>query len=198
MFVGIHHTGFVQSTTGIENYQYMGDRSGLNVVTVLHHLTRKSVYTELRYNYEELNTISAYLGKSLSVNDNADFSFSPMAGVVMGAYSGGSLALNTDFEHKRLFFSSQAQYTINTAHSTSNFFYNWSELGYYTLPWLYTGFTVQQTWYAATKIKTIPGFLAGLKKRQWSVPLYVFNPAGREKYFVIGINLEWDQLKKNK
>ena len=196
--LSIYNTTFGQSKTGVENYQSMVDRSAINLVYVIHHSTKKNVYTELRYNYEDLNTVSGYIGKTLEINGNSNFSVSPMAGLVVGNYTGGSLAMNTDFEYKKIYFSSQAQYTINKDDETNNFFYNWSELAYYTLPWLYTGVTLQQTWLPETKMKTVPGILAGFKKNRWSVPVYLFNPAGKERYFIIGVNIEWEHQNKTK
>ncbi|MCW3118863.1 MAG: hypothetical protein JWM28_2945 [Chitinophagaceae bacterium] len=198
MLISIHNTSFEQSKTGIENYQYMADRSVLNLVALVHHTTKKNLYTELRYNYEDLNTVSVYVGKTLFIKGNSDFSFSPMAGLVMGKYTGGSLAMNTDFEYKKIFFSSQAQYTISNDDKANSFFYNWSELLYYTRPWFFTGITIQQTWLCEIKMKTVTGLLAGFKKNKWSIPVYLFRPLDREKYVVIGINIEWEQNKKNR
>jgi hypothetical protein len=176
----------------------MADRSAINLVSVLHHRTKNNLYSEIRYNYEELHTASVYAGKTFVVKNSNTFSLTPMAGIVMGNYTGGSLALNTNLELKNVFFSSQAQYTISKESRTGSYFYNWAEIGYYTLPWLYTGVTVQQTLLYQAKMKTAAGIIAGVTKNKWSVPVYFFNPLGPEKYFIVGINFEWEQFKKSK
>ena len=197
-FMALHNTSFEQSKTGIENYQYMADRSGVNLVSIIHHQTKRGLYTELRYNYEELHTASVYAGRTLLIGNNKNFSFTPMAGLVMGNYTGGSLAMNTDLEYKSVYFSSQAQYTVNKDDANDNFFYNWAELGYNLLPWLYTGVTVQQTLLRKMKMETAAGFTTGFVRNKWSVPVYFFNPFRDDKYFVIGINYEWEPYKKTK
>jgi len=185
-----------QSKSGIENYNYMGNKINYTWAPVVHNLTDKGMYTEMRYNYEELKTASLYLGKSFNANGSIESSFTPAAGIVVGKYTGASMALNTEVSYRNIFFNSQAQYTISAEKTSNNFYYNWSDLYYMSLPWLFTGFTMQQTGMYNTTMKTEAGLLMGFTKGKWTIPVYLFNVLNDQKYFVIGINVEWEKINK--
>jgi len=65
-----------------------------------------------------------------------------------------------------------------------------------SLPWLFTGFTMQQTGMYNTTMKTEAGLLMGFTKGKWTIPVYLFNVLNDQKYFVIGINVEWEKINK--
>jgi len=174
----------------------MGNTINYIWVPVIHHLGKHGVYSEFRYNYEEAGAASVYIGKNFVSKGTIESSVTPAAGVVFGKYTGGSLALNSSFSYKKFSFCSQSQYTICAGNKTSNFFYNWSDLYYQELQWLYTGFAIQQTKYRLNGMKTEAGVLAGFIVNKWTVPVYLFNPLSQEKYFIIGINLEWGENNK--
>jgi len=41
-----------------------------------------------------------------------------------------------------------------------------------------------------------PGIMAGFNFKKFSIPLYVFNPFNSERYFVFGINFQYDFKKR--
>lgn len=174
----------------------MGNTINYTWVPVIHHLSKKGVYSEFRYNYEEAGAASVYIGKNLVTKGIIESSVTPAAGIVFGKYTGGSLALNTSLSYKNFFFCSQSQYTVSADSRANNFLYNWSELYYQNLPWLYSGFTVQQTKYCKEEMRTEAGVLVGFIKNKWTIPVYLFDPLSKEKYFIIGINLEWEENNK--
>ena len=45
-------------------------------------------------------------------------------------------------------------------------------------------------------MKTEAGVLVGFIKNKWTMPVYLFNPLSKEKYFIVGINLEWEENNK--
>jgi len=185
-----------QSKSGFENYNYMGNKINYTWAPVVHNLTEKGMYTEMRYNYEELKTASLYLGKIFNTKGDIESSFTPAAGIVVGKYTGASMALNTELSYRNIFFNSQAQYTISAEKTASNFYYNWSDLYYMSLPWLFTGLTMQQTGVYNTAMKTETGLLMGVTRGKWTIPVYLFNVLNDQKYFIVGINMEWEKIKK--
>jgi hypothetical protein len=44
--------------------------------------------------------------------------------------------------------------------------------------------------------KTETGLLMGFTKGKWTVPVYLFNPLHDQKYFIIGLNVEWEKANK--
>jgi len=185
-----------QAKSGIENYHYMGNNIDYVWTPVVHHVTEKGMYAEMRYNYEELRTGSVYFGKTFSPKGTVESSFTPSLGIVAGNYTGASLALNTGLNYKNIFFNSQAQYTVSAEKTGNNFYYNWSDLYYQSLPWLFTGVTMQQTLLYNTGLKMETGVLMGFRRGRWTIPVYLFNVLNEKKYFVIGMNVEWEKIKK--
>ena len=184
-------TAFSQPKTGLESYNFLSRGKDNVWMPVVHHLTKKGIYSEMRYNYEELNTVSLYGGKNFTGDGKLNYDITPMLGAVVGKYNGGSVAVNIDLGYKRTSLSTQAQYTVNTDRSTDNFFFNWSELTYQPLKWMYAGISVQQTKVYKTNLKSEYGVLACFIVKNFSVPVYLFNPFSNEQNIIIGINVEW-------
>jgi hypothetical protein len=185
-----------QSKISFEQYSFMGGNQPGLLAPVAHYESRQNWYAEARYNYEDIHTFSLYIGHAFSGGKDFSWSFTPMVGGMAGKLEGGSFGLNSACSFKKFNFASQAQYSISAATRYDNFFYNWSELCYQPLDWIYTGIALQHTRIYATNALMDPGILVGFSFQQWSFPLYSFNPFGGRPYFVAGINWEWKHAGK--
>ena len=76
-----------QSHGRIEQYYYTG-AGGSTLVPKIFYENNKKWYGEARYNYEELRTFSFIAGKVFSNEDVVSYSFTPVAGVVIGKFNG--------------------------------------------------------------------------------------------------------------
>jgi len=83
------HKAGAQSKTGIENYNFLSSGETYVWMPVVHHLGKKGLYTEMRYNYEDRNTASVYVGRDFSNEKTIRYSFKPMLGIVFGKFKGG-------------------------------------------------------------------------------------------------------------
>ncbi|MEO6316283.1 MAG: hypothetical protein ABIU63_14315 [Chitinophagaceae bacterium] len=180
-----------QTTISVEQYSYMGLGNASLLTPVAHYENKHNWYAEARYNYEDINTFSLYAGRTFSGHDDLSWSLTPMVGGMAGKLKGGSFGLNSACTFRKFGFSSQAQYSVSADTQNDNFFYNWSELYYQPVRWIYTGIALQHTRAYATTALLNPGILLGFSYNQWSFPLYSFNPFAVERYFVLGINWEW-------
>jgi hypothetical protein len=183
-----------QSKLSFEQYSFMGGGQPGLVAPVAHYENKQQWYAEARYNYEDTHTFSLYAGHTFSGEHNFSWSVTPMIGGMAGKLTGGSVGLNSACSFKKFSFSSQAQYSISAETRYDNFFYNWSELYYQPLGWMYTGIAVQHTRIYATNALVDPGILLGFSFNQWSFPLYSFNPFANNRYFVAGVNWEWKHM----
>lgn len=183
----------ISQKRGVEQYYYGGTKGFSTIVPKLFYQNKKNWYAEVRYNYEELETISINAGKSFSKEDDLSYTITPIAGITAGKLNGASLGLNAETEYKNLFFSAESQYTFSPRNRDANFFYNWSELGYQVTNKLYTGFAMQMTRLYNTANTWEPGIMAGLTFNKWTFPIYVFNPSANTRYFVVGINIQWGE-----
>jgi hypothetical protein len=188
----MQHTLSAQSKLLLENYYYKDMNS---IVPMIHVETKDDWYAELRHNYEDAETFSLYAGKTFRSGNEFEFSITPLLGYAVGKFTGPSLALNTDMEWRGLFFSSQNQYSLSARVKEESFFFSWAEVGYSVSDVFFTGITLQYT--RLNKQNTAePGFLAGLSLNNISFPCYLFKPFQRDRYFVLGLNYEFDLKRK--
>ena len=187
----MQHNLAAQTKNGIENYNFLSSKEAYVWMPVIHHVSKKGFYAEMRYNYEALKTASVYLGKSISKKGELNYTVTPMLGMVFGNYTGGSLAMNIDVEYKKIFLSMQTQYTVNRDGVKNNFFFNWTDIGYQPLHWFYAGVSTQQTQLYKARFKSEYGMLVGFLIKKITIPVYVFSPLCKSRNLIIGINTAW-------
>jgi hypothetical protein len=189
------HTINAQSKLGFENYNYIRQQDNAGFVPMFHLQTKNNWYTELRYNYEDAQTVSLFTGKSFEGGNTLEYSLIPMIGLSTGRFTGASVGLNTDASWKSFNLCSQSQYSIAMKKNTPDFFFNWSELTFSISKNAFAGLSMQYT--LQEKEQTIePGIVAGINFKSISFPVYVFNPFRTDHYFVVGLNYEYNLGKK--
>lgn len=193
------HLAAAQSEGGLEQYAYLSKSESLTLVPIVH-IQNEKWYVEARYNYEELKTFSAYVGKIFSGEEGThSYSIIPVIGIVTGKFKGGSVGLDITFNDSDIFFTSQSQYTFTKSEYNQNFMYSWSELGYEASKWIYAGLALQHTQLFQKTEQPLTydfGIMTGLKLGQWTVPIYSFSPFANDRYFVVGLNLGFGKNSK--
>lgn len=184
-----------QTHAGVEQLYYSGNRSTSTIVPRIYYQTKKNWYAEVRYNNEESNTFSFNAGKTFSKDGLVSYSVTPVVGAAAGKLNGALVGINAEVGYKNLFFSSEYQNTFSLESRQSNFLFNWSELGYQATRGIYTGLALQLTREYKTTNVWEPGVMVGFSLKQFTFPLYAFNPINDKRYFVLGINWEWQRLK---
>jgi hypothetical protein len=168
------HELSAQSKLGVEYYHYLNQSEGA-AVPLVNFTTGRHWRGEVRYNYEDVHTLSLFAGRTIKGGEKLAYKFAPMIGYSFGRFKGMSLAANTDLEWKKIYFSSQTQYTRSTKGDGYHFFFNWSEAGYEVCEYF---------------------ILAGLSFGDLSIPFYAFRKADGEKYFILGLNYEFSLKSK--
>ncbi|MBT1708815.1 hypothetical protein KK062_11300 [Fulvivirgaceae bacterium PWU5] len=195
---------FVQVTyslgqTGFEHYYYWKDKNETTFMPVIHFQNARDWYAEARYNYEEVNTFSLYVGKNFPREYKlVSYSLTPVVGVVVGELNGVSLGLLLAAEFRKYFFSSQSQCTLSRDDGDAHFLFSWTELGYAPVRWFYFGGSVQLTRFTHHgNTVADPGAFVGFETGNWSFPIYGFNLQNAGRYFILGINLTIERKKKD-
>jgi hypothetical protein len=188
-------TAFTQAKSGIENYNLLSQGKEYLWMPVAHYQSTKGIYAELRYNYEDVQTVSLYGGRAFDGGNAVKFTLIPMIGFSVGKFTGVSLATNVEAECKKFYLSSQTQYSMATKKDSDGFFFSWSEVGYSLSDIFFAGIAVQYTMQKGIN-NAEPGFVAGLDFKNISIPVYVFSPFKKSRYFVVGLNYEFDFKKK--
>lgn len=187
---------FSQSQGTAEHYYYITKSEMPVMVPMVHYTTSKNWYAEARYNYEDFNTLSLYGGKTFSKEGDFSMSATPLLGGMVGLMNGGSLGLNFESEYGNLFLSSQSQYSFSLEDKMNKYFFTWSEMGYQLRQWCYAGVALQQTSMYKEAGKWETGYMIGFSFKKWTIPFYVFSPSKQEKYFIVGLNWEWNNQDK--
>jgi hypothetical protein len=191
---GLWLKGFTQSGS-LGQFYYVGAGRPLYMVPVIGYHTTGNWYIEGRYNYETINSASVYFGKTIKKKALISYSITPIAGLVAGRFNGGSIGVNAELDYKKFYFSSQSQYTFSIENKATNFTYSWSDLTYRLKTWVSAGVSLQQTnLYKATGTFE-KGILIKAEYKFFSFPLYIFNPLTNNRYFVLGLDIEWEHKK---
>lgn len=175
-----------------EQYYFSGDKQQHTSPTIVSYRAAHNWYNEARFNYEDFNTASLYTGRSFSHNGNISYEAIPLAGAVFGRFNGGSLGLNINISSKKIFLSSQAQYTFSVQNKNLNYFYNWSELTLETTDWLYAGIVSQQTIISNNLPGIENGVVIGFSLKKFTFPVYIFTPQKEKAFIMFGLNWEWN------
>lgn len=163
-------------------------RNEQNLVPFVYYQTKNNWFASLRYNYEENETFSLQLGRTFSGEGTAAYSFTPLAGLLAGKYSGFSIATQTEIEIGRFSLYTEPELCLGFKTSPAGFFYNWSELSIQPTKHFYTGIALQTVKYKLQEWEAQPGLMFGIIANNFEIPLYFFNPARSSSYFVAGIH----------
>ncbi len=106
---------------------------------------RDWLHLEARYNYENLETGSAWVGYNLGGGNELTWELTPMLGGVFGDTTGIAPGYKGSLGWWKLELYSEGEYVIDTADTSASFFYNWSEFTLAPLEWLRFGLVTQRT-----------------------------------------------------
>lgn len=134
------------------------------------------LHLEARYNYEALDTGSAWVGYNFGGGEKLAWELTPMLGGVFGDTTGIAPGYKGSLGWWKLELYSEGEYLFNTGNSSGSFFYNWSELTLAPVEWFRFGLVTQRTRAYQTDRDLQRGFLVGLSYQRLSFTTYVLNP----------------------
>jgi hypothetical protein len=137
---------------------------------------RRWLHLEARYNYEALDTASAWLGYNFSGGETVTWELTPMLGGVFGDTTGIAPGYKGSLSWRKLELYSEGETLFDTGNFSDSFFYNWSELTLAPAEWFRFGMVTQRTRLYKTDRDIQRGVLAGFSFKRVSVTGYVLNP----------------------
>ena len=143
-----------------------------------------------RYNYEDFNTGSLWMGWNFSMGEELVLEFAPLAGVVFGNTKGIAPGYMASLGWRELELYSESEYVFDTDSSSDSFFYNWSELTLAPAEWFRFGVVMQRTQAYESEREIQRGVLAGGSYRSVDLSAYVFNPDDDRPTVVLALGLE--------
>lgn len=136
---------------------------------------RDWLHLELRYNYEALDTGSAWFGVNFGGGEEVTWEFTPMIGAVFGDTSGVAPGYRFGLNWWKLEFSTEGEFVFDTDNSSDNFFYSWSELSLAPVEGFRFGIALQRTRVFEEDRDVQFGLLAGFSIGKFDASAYVFN-----------------------
>jgi len=178
-----------QAKSGLENYNLLSSGGTYNWMPVLHYESGKGGYGEIRYNYEELATVSFFAGRKFNWKGAIDCNLTPMLGISAGKFSGISPALTAKAEWGNLYFSAESQGSVSFRDKRQSFFFNWSEIGYSPFTGFFAGVAAQIT-ISANESLVERGILLGIEWGMITFPVYIFSPFSGKRSVLVGVNFQ--------
>jgi len=133
------------------------------------------LHLETRYNYENLETGSAWVGYNFSGGEKLEWEFTPMLGGVFGNTTGIAPGYKFSLAYWKFDLSSEGEFVFDVGTSEGSFFYNWSELSISPVDWFRFGLVGQRTRAYQTDVDIQRGLLVGFSYKKIDFTTYVFN-----------------------
>jgi hypothetical protein len=150
---------------------------------------RRRLHLEARYNYEALDTGSAWLGVNFGGGKTVEWGLTPMVGAVFGDTDGVAPGLKASLSWWKLDASSENEYVIDAGGKSDSFFYNWSEFTLAPADWFRFGVVTQRTRVYQTDREIQRGLMAGFSLKRVDFAGYVFNPDEDKPRFVFAVDV---------
>lgn len=143
---------------------------------------KNKLHMEARYNYEDLETFSGWIGYNFNGGGNLEYTFTPMIGGVVGLANGVAPGLEMTLSYKGFELYSESEYMFDF--EVENFFYNWSDLTYSPTDWLWLGISGQRLRVYQSELEVQRGLLVGGGAKNFELTTYWYN-IGLDDSFVL-------------
>jgi hypothetical protein len=152
---------------------------------------RHWLHLEARYNYENLDTGSLWLGYNFGGGEKLAWEFTPMLGGVFGDTTGIAPGYRLSLSYWKIEFSSEGEFVFDTRDKGGSFFYNWSELSVSPVDWFRFGLVGQRTRAYQTDVDIQRGILVGFSHKEVDVTTSVFNLDQGKPTWVFAVSLSF-------
>jgi hypothetical protein len=149
------------------------------------------LHLEKRYNYESLKTASIWIGYNFYGGSNFNYIITPMIGGLFGRIDGVAGGLEITLNYYEFQFFSEMEYVFDFESSENNFFYNWTDLTYSPLDWLWCGLSTQRTKVYQLNSYFQWGPFAGVGYDNFQLTGYFYNPGSDDYYFILTLAYEF-------
>lgn len=172
-------------------YYFLPDED--NILLPIFTADYKSLHLEGRYNYEDINTASAFAGWKFKTGHDFQFAATPMLGMAFGNTDGFVPALELEMSYGRFDFYSESEYLVDFAGKEYNFAYTYSELAAsFFHESLRTGLTGQRTRLYQSAREYAPGiFCQYYFLDRFSVGIYYYHPFSSSNYAVVSFSADF-------
>jgi len=178
-------------TFSVKAYTYFTDDGDYVQPTIT--ADRDSLHLEARYNYEDRDTGSVWIGNNfnLRLGKEVTWDVTPMIGGVFGDTNGVAPGYRSALGWKKLELYSEGEYVFVTDDSEDSFFYTWSELTFAPVDSLRIGMVVQRTKAYETDLDVQRGLLLGFSSESLDFTATIFNPDESDPVVMLSVGLNF-------
>ena len=151
------------------------------------------IHLEARYNYEDMNTFSAWFGYNFTGGKKFEYAITPMAGGIAGNTFGIAPGLKLTFSYFGFELYTESEYLFDLQDKEGNFFYVWTDFTYSPLEWLWFGLSGQRTRLYDTDLEVERGLLLGGGYRWFGLTGYLYNLGFDDPYVIIILSLSFPE-----
>jgi len=150
---------------------------------------KNKLHLEARYNYEDRETFSGWVGYNFSGGDDVfSYTFTPMLGGVVGLSNGIAPGLEFTITYKNFELYSEMENLFGLQDSENNFYYNWADLTYSPTDWLWLGISGQRTRLYQTDLEIQRGIIVGAGFKNIELTTYSYNIGFDDPFFIITLS----------
>jgi hypothetical protein len=150
------------------------------------------LHLEGRFNYEDRETGSVFVGRNFEAGENVTFTAVPIFGVVFGNTMGVAPGAEIEIAWRRLALYSESEYLFDLEESGDSFLYTWSEATVAATDWLRAGLVVQRTRTYESGLDIQRGLLVELSRGKVSFGFHWFNPdRSEDQVFAYAVGYEF-------
>ena len=160
-------------------------------VTPIATADRGPLHLEARYQYEDFDTGSAWVGRRFMTGESVALELVPMAGVVFGGTTGAGPGLETTVSWKAFELYSETEYVLDLDPDAGNFLYTWTQLGWQAWPWLQVGLLAQRSRTHAEGLDVQRGLFATASLGSFALSVYDVDFDRDDEYAIVGLGFDW-------
>ena len=152
---------------------------------------RGALHLEGRYQYEGLDTFSAWAGRRFTTGSTVALDVVAMAGAIAGHTNGLAPGLEASLSWKSLELYAESEYVFDLESDEGDFHYVWSQLSWSAAPWLTLGLAAQRTRTVDSELDFERGVFAGVRRGSVEVTGYGFDLDGDDPFAIVAVGLDF-------
>jgi hypothetical protein len=149
------------------------------------------LHLEARYNYEDLETFSGWVGYNFMGGNTVEYFITPMIGGVVGLTNGIAPGLLFTLTYNRVELYSESEYLFSVNSREDNFFYMWTDFTWSPKDWLWVGLSGQRTRLYQTDVELQKGLLVGAGLKNWELTTYVYNVVFDDPFLLVTLSVSF-------
>jgi len=151
----------------------------------------QSLHLEGRYNYEDRNTVSTWVGRKFEFGQPVEFVFVPMGGIIFGNTNGMAPGLEMEIVYRKFDFYSEMEYVFDFESTQNNLFYMYSELAIRPIDALRTGIIAQRTKLVETEHEIQRGLFAEYYFKRFRAGVFYFSPFSSDNFWIASVSVDF-------